>query len=73
MYHSKVTGNRKRIQTNDVQHLMLFLRKLKEYQHTTAKTYDMHLQTEKTTSDVRGYDTIFDSLFFNQEVDQIHV
>ncbi|WP_342515142.1 oligoendopeptidase F [Sporosarcina sp. FSL K6-1522] len=43
---------------------------LKDYQHTTAKTYDMHLQIEKTTADVRGYDTIFDYLLFNQEVDK---
>jgi len=35
-----------------------FSRQLKNYQHTTAKTYDMKLQTEKTTSDLRGYDTI---------------
>lgn len=47
-----------------------FSAKLKDYQHTTAKTYDMHLQTEKTTADLRGYDTIFDYLLFNQEVDQ---
>ena len=47
-----------------------FSTKLKEYQHTTAKTYDMHLQTEKTTADIRGYDTIFDYLLFNQEVDK---
>ena len=47
-----------------------FSAKLKEYQHTTAKTYDMHLQTEKTTADIRGYDTIFDYLLFNQEVDK---
>lgn len=47
-----------------------FSTKLKDYQHTTAKTYDMHLQIEKTTSDVRGYNTIFDYLLFNQEVDK---
>lgn len=47
-----------------------FSAKLKNYQHTTAKTYDMHLQIEKTTSDVRGYDTIFDYLLFSQEVDK---
>ncbi len=47
-----------------------FSAKLKDYQHTTAKTYDMHLQTEKTTADLRGYDTIFDYLLFNQEVDK---
>lgn len=47
-----------------------FSRQLKNYQHTTAKTYDMKLQTEKTTSDLRGYDTIFDYLLFGQEVDR---
>ncbi len=47
-----------------------FSDKLREYQHTTAKTYDMHLQIEKTNSDLRGYDSIFDSLLFSQEVDR---
>ncbi|AYC28603.1 oligoendopeptidase F [Paenisporosarcina cavernae] len=46
-----------------------FSKELANYQHTTAKTYDMHLQTEKTLSDLRGYNTIFDSLLFSQEVD----
>ena len=47
-----------------------FSNKLKDYQHTTAKTYDMHLQIEKTTSDVRGYNSVFDYLLLNQEVDR---
>lgn len=47
-----------------------FSTKLKDYQHTTAKTYDMQLQTEKTTADLRGYDSIFDLLLFSQEVDR---
>ncbi|WP_144513158.1 oligoendopeptidase F [Bacillus sp. FJAT-22090] len=47
-----------------------FSKKLKEYQHTTAKTYDMHIQMEKTTADIRGYDSVFDYLLFNQEVDR---
>ena len=47
-----------------------FSKKLKDYQHTTAKTYDMHLQTEKTTADLRGYDSVFDYLLINQEVDR---
>src|SRR5690606_39254420 len=47
-----------------------FHAKLRDYQHTTAKTYDMHLQKEKTTSDLRGYDNVFDYLLFNQEVDR---
>lgn len=47
-----------------------FSAKLREYQHTTAKTYDMHLKIEKTESDLRGYKSIFDFLLFNQEVDR---
>jgi len=47
-----------------------FSTKLKDYQHTTAKTYDIHLQAEKTMSDLRGYDTIFDYLLFDQEVNR---
>ncbi|ALS79901.1 oligoendopeptidase F [Planococcus sp. ANT_H30] len=47
-----------------------FSKKLKDYQHTTAKTYDIQLQTEKTTADLRGYDSIFDYLLFNQEVNR---
>ena len=30
----------------------------------------MHLQMEKTTADIRGYDSIYDYLLFNQEVDR---
>lgn len=47
-----------------------FSTKLRQYQHTTAKTYDMHLKIEKTESDLRGYKSIFDFLLFNQEVDR---
>ncbi|RLJ86295.1 oligoendopeptidase F [Planococcus citreus] len=47
-----------------------FSDKLRDYQHTTAKTYDMQLQTEKTTADLRGYEDIFEYLLFNQEVDR---
>lgn len=47
-----------------------FYEQLKNYEHTTAKTYDMHLQQEKTTSDLRGYSSIFDYLLQSQEVDQ---
>ncbi len=47
-----------------------FTKTLRNYQHTTAKTYDMHLQQEKTESDLRGYKNIFESLLFDQEVDQ---
>lgn len=47
-----------------------FSEKLRQYQHTTAKTYDMHIQREKTIADLRGYDSVFDYLLFNQEVDR---
>ncbi|MEK4522166.1 oligoendopeptidase F [Psychrobacillus sp. FSL W7-1493] len=47
-----------------------FSSKLKEYQHTTAKTYDIALQQEKTTADLRGYDSVFEYLLFDQEVDR---
>lgn len=47
-----------------------FSAKLRDYQHTTAKTYDAHLQLEKITSDLRGYESITDYLLFDQEVDQ---
>ena len=47
-----------------------FSKQIKNYQHTTAKTYDMKLQIEKTTADLRGYDNILDYLLFDQEVDQ---
>ncbi|WP_088006810.1 oligoendopeptidase F [Indiicoccus explosivorum] len=47
-----------------------FSSKLRDYRYTTAKTYDAHLQAEKITSDLRGFDTIFDYLLFDQEVDR---
>ncbi|MGM9949981.1 MAG: oligoendopeptidase F [Lysinibacillus sp.] len=47
-----------------------FSAKLREYQHTTAKTYDMHLKIEKTESDLRGYSSLFDFLLESQEVDR---
>ncbi len=47
-----------------------FSKKLRQYQHTTAKTYDTHLKIEKTDADLRGYQSIFDALLFNQEVDK---
>lgn len=47
-----------------------FSAKLRDYQHTTAKTYDTHLKIEKTEADLRGYTSIFDYLLFEQEVDR---
>lgn len=47
-----------------------FSSKLRDYQHTTAKTYNTHIQMEKTEADLRGYDSIFDSLLQPQRVDR---
>lgn len=47
-----------------------FSTKLKDYQNTTAKIYDTLLKNEKTDSDLRGYDNIFDSLLQRQDVDR---
>ncbi|WP_336046831.1 oligoendopeptidase F [Solibacillus ferritrahens] len=47
-----------------------FSSKLRDYQHTTAKTYNTHLKIEKTDADLRGYETIFDSLLESQQVDR---
>ncbi|HWI47256.1 MAG TPA: oligoendopeptidase F [Rummeliibacillus sp.] len=47
-----------------------FSEKLADYQHTTAKTYNTHVQTEKTIADLRGYDSVTDYLLFDQEVDR---
>ncbi|GAA3727771.1 oligoendopeptidase F [Salinicoccus jeotgali] len=43
---------------------------LSEYQHTAAGTYDLQLKQEKTTSDLRGFDSVIDYLLHEQDVDQ---
>ncbi|OCS83106.1 oligoendopeptidase F [Caryophanon tenue] len=47
-----------------------FSAKLRDYQHTTAKTYETHVKQEKTEADLRGYDSVLDFLLFPQEVDR---
>lgn len=47
-----------------------FSSKLRDYQHTTAKTYDNHLKIEKTDADLRGFNSVFDALLFDQKVDR---
>lgn len=47
-----------------------FYTKLRDYQHTTAKAYNTHLVIEKTEADLRGYDSVFDSLLQPQRVDR---
>ncbi len=45
-----------------------FYNKLRDYENTTAKTYDMHLQQEKTEATLRGFDSVIDYLLFPQKV-----
>jgi len=47
-----------------------FSNKLREYQHTAAGTYNLQLKKEKTTSGLRGFDSVIDYLLHGQEVDQ---
>lgn len=47
-----------------------FSNKLRDYQHTTAKTYDMHIQREKTEASLRKFDSVIDYLLFDQQVDR---
>ncbi|WP_107838372.1 oligoendopeptidase F [Metasolibacillus meyeri] len=47
-----------------------FHQQLRHYQHTMAKTYDTHIQREKTEADLRGYPSVFDYLLQTQEVDR---
>lgn len=63
-WESEVDTNKRRAAFN------AFSKKLSEYQHTTAKTYDMHLQQEKIDADIRGYENIFESLLLDHEVDR---
>lgn len=47
-----------------------FHQQLRNYQHTMAKTYNTHIQREKTEADLRGYTSVFDYLLQSQEVDR---
>lgn len=47
-----------------------FSKKLKEYQHTVSATYQTQIQKEKIMASLRGFDSVIDSLLFDQEVDQ---
>ncbi|MGO1468791.1 MAG: oligoendopeptidase F [Tissierella sp.] len=48
----------------------VFSKKLKEYKHTIATAYNAQVQKEKTISDLRGFNSVIDSLLFPQEVDR---
>ena len=45
-----------------------FSNALRQYQHTTAATYNMQVQQEKIEADLRGYDSVIDYLLQDQEV-----
>ena len=47
-----------------------FSSKLKEYEHTIASAYQTQVQKEKTLATLRGFDSVIDSLLFNQKVDR---
>lgn len=45
-----------------------FSKKIREYENVTATAYNTKVQTEKAISDLRGFDSVFDSLLFPQKV-----
>lgn len=45
-----------------------FSRKICEYENVTAAAYNTQVQTEKTMSTLRSFDSVFDSLLFHQKV-----
>ena len=45
-----------------------FSNALRKYQHTTAATYNQHVQQEKIEANLRGYDSVIDFLLQEQEV-----
>lgn len=47
-----------------------FSDKLRQYQNTTATAYQLQVQKEKTLADLRGFDSVIDSLLFSQKVDR---
>ena len=47
-----------------------FSKKIKEYENVTATAYNTNVQTEKTLATLRGFDSVFDYLLFDQKVDR---
>ncbi|MBM7615681.1 oligoendopeptidase F [Alkaliphilus hydrothermalis] len=47
-----------------------FSTQLREYQNTIAATYQAQVQKEKTLASLRGFESVFDSLLHEQEVDE---
>ena len=48
----------------------VFSDKLREYENTTATAYQLQVQKEKTLANLRGFDSVIDSLLFPQKVDR---
>lgn len=48
----------------------VFSKKLQEYQHTIATAYQAQVQKEKKLATLRGFDSVIDSLLFEQKVDR---
>lgn len=47
-----------------------FSNKIKEYQYTIGTAYQVQVQKEKTMANLRGFDSVIDSLLFPQKVDR---
>lgn len=47
-----------------------FSKVLKKYENVIAQAYYTKVQTEKTLATMRGFDSVFDYLLYDQEVDQ---
>jgi len=45
-----------------------FSKKISEYENVTAAAYNTNVQTEKTLATLRGFDSVFDYLLFDQKV-----
>ena len=45
-----------------------FSKKLRDYENITATAYNACVRQEKIEADLRGFDSVFDSLLFNQHV-----
>lgn len=45
-----------------------FSKKLKDYENITATAYNLQLQKEKSIAGLRGFDSVFDYLLFDQQV-----
>lgn len=45
-----------------------FSEKIREYENVTAAAYNTQVQTEKTIASLRGFDSVIDSLLFEQKV-----